>query len=257
MSVVPDYKILYLDLETAPNLGYIWEKYEQNVLAYESEWYLLSFAYKWAHEKGAPKVYALPDFPAAYKLNPQNDRALLLKLWALLDEADLVVAHNGDRFDIRKANARFIFHHLPPPSPYKTVDTLKLARKYFKFNSNKLDDLAKHLGIGSKVKHEGFELWLRILRGDATAWPLMRKYNANDVVLLEKVHHRFRGWHSSHPNVNPEGTDRKCPSCGSPTQRRGWTRLASFKAQRYVCKRAACQRWSRGPLQKLDGALLR
>ena len=74
----------------------------------------------------------------------------------MFDEADVVIAHNGDKFDMRKANARF--GHYEPPMPVQQVDTLKVARKYFKFESNKLGDLGEHLGLGNKEVTGGFAL---------------------------------------------------------------------------------------------------
>ena len=149
-------KILYYDIETAPNLSYVWGQYEQNVIAHVSEWHMLCVSYKWEGQKRA-QVCALDDFPDEFKKDPENDVHVAKKLFDLFDEADIVIAHNGDRFDRRKANARFVYHNFGPPSPYKTVDTLKIARKEFMFNSNKLNHLGQHLGPGEKVSTDGFE----------------------------------------------------------------------------------------------------
>ncbi len=125
--------IILLDIETAPSLGYVWGIWEQNVISVKEEWFILSFATK-VLGVGKPVIYALPDYKH-YKRNHYDDEALVKELWKILDEADVVIAHNGDRFDIKKSNARFIYHGLKPPSPYKTIDTLKIARKHFNFNS--------------------------------------------------------------------------------------------------------------------------
>src|SRR3990167_2097656 len=113
-------RILLYDLETAPNLGYIWEKYEQNVLSYEMEGYMLCYAYKWLGEKRI-RVKGLPDY-SLYKKEPQNDRELVTGLHKLFEEADVIIAHNGQSFDTRVANARFIVHSLNPPATYKQID---------------------------------------------------------------------------------------------------------------------------------------
>lgn len=246
-------KILFYDIETAPNLSYVWGKYEQDVIAYEKEWYMLCFAYKWLGEK---KVHAvsLPDFKL-YKKDKQNDKHVIEKLWELFNEADIVIAHNGDKFDQRKSNARFAYHGLTPPSPYKTIDTKKVAKKYFAFNSNKLDDLGDHLGIGRKIQTGGFSLWKGCMEGDEKAWKKMIQYNKNDVKLLEDVYLKLRPWITNHPNLNIMlGTDRNCPNCGSnQLQKRGTYKTNTNVYQQYWCK--SCGKWPRQRLS--DKSIIR
>lgn len=234
-------KILLLDIERSPNLGYIWGKYEQNVLAFKKEGYLLSFAYKWLDKK-LTHAHALPDYPL-YKKDRENDRELAWELWKVLEEADIVVAHNGDNFDIKIANALFVGHGFVPPSPFRTVDTLKVARRYFKFNSNKLDDLGAYLGLGEKTETGGFKLWSECMAGDKKAWRLMVKYNKQDITLLEGVYYRLLPW-MTHPNLL--GND-ACPNCGSHrVQKRGIHRTISCAKQKYQCQE--CGKWSLGKL---------
>jgi DNA polymerase elongation subunit (family B) len=223
----------------------VWEKYETNVIDFKVEWYLLCFAYRWLG--GKVQTYALPDFKN-YRPGSEDDRELVKELWKLFDEADIIIAHNGDHFDIRKANARFTYHNLSPPSPYKTVDTLKVARKYFNFTSNKLDDLAKHLGYGRKIPHTGFNLWQGCMRGDPKSWKLMVKYNRHDVVLLAKIYKHFLPWITSHPNVSVLSGERDgCPNCASPNlEKRGLGINQITKYQRLRCQ--DCGAWSKGKL---------
>lgn len=192
MSERRSYRVVFFDLENSPIVSYNWGIYEQNAVGVVRDWYLMSFSV--AGLRGKPVTYTLADFPL-YKRDPHNDRDLCRKLWEIFNDADLIVAHNGDRHDIRKSNARFIKHGLQPPALYKTVDTLKIARKYFAFTSNKLDDLAKYLGVGQKVKTGGFGLWLDCMNGDRAAWEKMRRYNGNDVVILRKVYEVLIAWH--------------------------------------------------------------
>lgn len=125
-------KVLIYDIETRPNTGYIWGKWEQNVIEYTEEWSMLCFAYKWL---GSSKthVVALPDFPG-YDPNVVDDFDVVEKLHDLFDQADVVIAHNGDSFDQKKTHARFVYHNMTPPSPYKQIDTKKVAKRYFNFN---------------------------------------------------------------------------------------------------------------------------
>jgi hypothetical protein len=112
------------------------------------------------------------------------------------------------------------------------------------------------LGLGHKAETGGFQLWLDCMSGDEKAWRKMRKYNAQDVVLLEKVYDRFKPWHTSHPNIAIKSAELRCPACASlNVQRRGYQYLASFKRVRYQCNE--CAKWSLGAATKLQGEHLR
>lgn len=240
-------KILFLDIETAPSLGWVWEKYQTNVIDFKSNWYVLSYAYKWAHESEVHAV-GLIDYPG-YKRDRENDKQLMKDLWKLMDEADVIIAHNGDSFDLPKINTRFVTHGLTPPTPYKTVDTLRIARKVFAFESNKLDDLGRYLGVGRKLPHTGFHLWRGCMEGDPESWVTMKQYNAHDIELLEKVYYIVRAWDKRHPLVN-QGEAERCPTCGSGNcQRRGFSYTLLRKKQRYQCNE--CHRWFEGSAKKV------
>lgn len=241
-------RVLLYDIETVPNLAYVWGKWEQNVIRFESEWHMLCFAYKWLGEKKT-HVVALPDF-AGYKKDPTNDYHLVKKLWELFNEADVVIAHNGDRFDQRMSNARFIYHGFTPPEPYRSIDTKKVASRYFRFNSNKLDDLGEFLGLGRKLETGGFDTWLGCMNGDARSWRLMTQYNKQDVVLLERVYLHLRPWMDNHPGINIiTGMLSTCPKCGEgPLHKRGFKHTKTLKYQRYQCQK--CGGWSQARLSE-------
>jgi len=217
-------KVLFYDIETAPNLAYVWGQYEQDVISQHRSWYLMCFAYRWEHQKQT-KVVSLTDFEL-YDEDPENDREVAQALWDLFDEADIVIAHNGNRFDMRKANARFVFHDMKPPSSVQQIDTLKVARKHFMFNSNKLGDLGEHLGFGGKEATGGFGLWVGCMKGEEKAWKRMIKYARQDVDLLMDIYYKLRPWMDNHPNKNIiNDTTRQCPTCSSPhLLKRGYKR---------------------------------
>lgn len=240
-------KTLIYDIETMANLGWVWGKWEQDVIQFKEQWYMLSFAYKWLGEHSVSS-YALPDFKG-YKKNKKNDKKLCQKLWELFDEADVVVAHNGVAFDTKKSQAKFLEHGFPPPTPFQQIDTKKVARKYFKFESNKLDELGRGLKVGGKLTHTGFNLWLGCAeRDEKKSWKKMVEYNKRDVQLLEDVYLKMRPWISNPPNINIfNGTSNCCPHCGKNNlQRRGFAVTRVAKHQRFQCQ--SCGAWSQKPI---------
>jgi len=213
--------------------------FEANVVAVKRPTYMMAWAARW---QGSKRVIArtLPDY-STYKKAPTDDGALAKELHDLLDEADVVIAHNAD-FDVKKANARFLANALPPPSPYKTFCTLKLARRAFKFDSNKLDSLGGYLGVGRKVKHTGINLWLGCMDGDPASWATMKKYNKQDVVLLERVFEKLRGYATNFPDANMWSGANCCPVCQSGhIQHRGYNVSRAGRKQRFQCR--DCGNW--------------
>lgn len=228
---------LIYDIETAPIIGYTWGTYQQDVIRVIEDWYMLSFAFKWLGGKQT-FVYALPDF-AEYKKNPKNDYYLVEKLHSLFDMADIVVAHNAKKFDNKKSQARFIYHGFDQPAKYATIDTLTEARKHFSFTSNRLDELGKHLGVGRKAETGGFDLWEGCLNGDMKSWKKMKKYNKQDVILLEDVYLKIRPWITNHPSIALlDNNKAACPTCGmeNSLEKRGKVPVGKVSwKQRYVC----------------------
>jgi DNA polymerase elongation subunit (family B)/predicted RNA-binding Zn-ribbon protein involved in translation (DUF1610 family) len=225
--------IVYFDLETTPMLGYAWQMWKTNLLSIEKNSGLICFAYK--ENDGATKVLST---------RTHTEKQMVKTLWELFDKADVLCAQNGDNFDIKVANKLFIKHKLKPPSPYKTIDTVKIARKYFRFDSNKLDYLAQFiLGEGKLSTEMG--LWFSCMEGDVSSLKRMERYCKHDVNILYRVYQELKGWHTGHPNFKVyNGTTHKCPVCGGETQRRGFMVTRVGRYQRYQCK--GCGAWSKG-----------
>lgn len=244
-----DPKIVFLDIENAPNIGYTWSKYETNVIEYTQDWFILCVSWKWLG--GKVESVSLPEFPL-YKKDKTDDKEVVTKVWQVLNEADIVVGHNAAKFDLRKLNARFIHHNLTPPSQYSVIDTLRVARKYFQFDSNKLGDLGKYLGIGQKIDSGGFETFKQCMDGDMDAWIDMVKYNRQDVVLLEKLYYRLRPWIENHPLLEVITNDPiECPICAGKIHKRGAQLLSGGRMrQRFQCQNKECGKWSKGRINK-------
>lgn len=236
-------KILILDIETSPNLVYTWGHWKQNISPNQvvTPTDTLSYAAKWL---GGDEVF--------YGENRRgNDRQIISEICNLLDEADMVVAHNGDRFDIPRIKARALVHGLRPISPFKSIDTLKIAKREFGFQANSLEYLLNILKCrvrkGGHKKFPGFTLWTECLKGNEEAWAEMREYNILDIMSLEELYLKFRPWSTLHPNVaifSEEKEKPVCPKCGHTHMHyRGYAYTSVGKYHRLQC--TSCGGWSR------------
>ena len=227
-------KRLYFDLEVSPCIGTFWKPGYKLNIGYENiikESAIICICYKWEDDK---KIYSL-----TWDDN-QDDKTLLEEFVKIANQADELVGHNGDKFDLPWVRTRCAFHGLPMFPNYVTIDTLKVARSKFRFNSNRLDYIAKFLGIGHKIKTD-FNLWKDVfLNKDKKALDYMVKYCKMDVSLLEQVHKKL----SVH--IAPKthygvifGQDRgSCPECGSGelTIHKRVTTATGLKKIQYQCK---------------------
>lgn len=233
--------ILILDIETSPSVCYTWKMWKANIsqdMLVEGG-YMMSCAMKWL---GEDEIYY-------YESRGKDDSYLTAKVIEYLDKADYVIAHNAEKFDIPYIKYRAVVNKVSPPSPFKVIDTLRIAKKEFLFTRNTLENLAIELGCGNKLKHEafsGFKLWSECLAGNNEAWNCMRDYNIQDVKTLEEVYMKLRPFYREHPNVGAENESLKpcCPTCGSHNvQSRGYYFTNVGKYKRLWCK--DCGSWSR------------
>jgi RNase P subunit RPR2 len=206
-------KILIFDIETSPMVSYHWGHWQQNIYLDQviQNPIMLTWAAKWLFDSET-----MSDSISVKEVLKLDDKRLVTNLWKLCDEADIIVAHYGDKFDIPMMNVRFITHGLPPISTTKSIDTKSVASKHFRFPSNKLDALGGYFGLGQKIKTD-FLLWRGCMEGDLEKIEEMRTYNVQDVVLLEEVYLKLRPYIKSHPNVGlyMETEKAVCGNCGS------------------------------------------
>ena len=224
-------RLLLLDIETAPNKVYTWGLFKQNISINQivEPGYTLCWAAKWYDQRNVM-------FDSVHDSSPKK---MVKGIHKLLDEADVVVHYNGQRFDIPKLNSEFILHGLDPPSQYRQIDLLKTTRSQFGFTSNKLDYVTQHLEIGAKVKHLGMDLWRDCMADCPKAWKIMRKYNIQDVRLLEDYYNRILPWIKNHPNwgVYLDADRPTCGNCGSEEiKKNGVERTNRQTYQRYKCQ---------------------
>ena len=244
-------RILIYDIETMATLAYVWTQYDANIISTHTDWHLLSFAYKWAGEKQI-RFHAIWD-EESWKPGSTDDEALTQRLRDLFDEADIVVAYNGDGFDQKKTNARMLFHRIDPPSPYRTIDPLKVMRANFKNYSNSLKETARLLSLEHKLEVGGFGTWLGCMAGDKVAQARMKKYNRGDITVLDELYVLLTPWikkiNMGMFNVNLE--DPSCARCGSKNvMRRGFQLSNVYRYQRWHC--GDCGGWSRSRMAERE-----
>jgi hypothetical protein len=240
-------KVLILDVETAPIMGYVWGLWENNLglNQIKKDWHILSFAAKWLDEPESKVIY----HDQRGKKNVENDSKLLKKVWKLLNSCDILITQNGKAFDEKKLNARFIMNGMSPPAPYKSIDTLRIAKKRFGFTSNKLEYLTDKLCTKHKkskhAKFSGFELWKECMAGNLEAWEEMRTYNIKDILSLEELYKKLQPWDNSISfSLYSDEEDAKC-NCGSDEfHKRGFSYTKTSKYQRFQCQ--GCGGWFRG-----------
>lgn len=237
-------RILYIDLETSPNIADVWGLWDQNIglsqLRESSR--MIGFAAKWKHEKTV-RWYG----------EDKHDHATIVKqAHRLYDKADIVVTYNGDRFDTKHLNAEWAIANLTPPAPVQSIDLFKVVKKEFKFPSNKLQYVASRLIGDTKVSHSGHQMWRDCLdpgvdpKVRAQAWTMMARYCKQDTALLEPLHEKLLPWLPAKVNMAlfAEGDDIRCQKCGSDDLRKdGKTYTATRAYQAYKCR--ACGGYTR------------
>jgi hypothetical protein len=232
-------KILVFDIETAPLEALVWSIWDQNIplSRIKKDWCVLAWAAKWLGDDPNKTVY----YDTFNQKDQRDDKKILEKIWELLDEADYVLGHNSDSFDIKKLNARFIQHGMNPPSSYKKFDTKKLAKKHFAFTSNKLeyitDKLCSKYKKLSHSKFPGNALWDEFLKRNKEAQKEMEIYNKYDVLSLEEAFLKILPWESANLFEQYYDSDIDICTCGSiDFKKNGFFYTQVSKFQRYTCK---------------------
>lgn len=242
-------KIVLWDIETTHNLAAVFGLAHNDYINPENlvqERYVVCAAWKTLGKRTVSAVSTL-DNPALFKKEPTSDLHVVTKLHEVLSNADVIVAHNGDQYDIKFTEGRMLYHGLPPLPPIVKMDTLKEAKSRFLLNSNKLDYLGHYLKVGRKRPTKA-GLWLRVLQNDEQAIRDMVRYNKQDVTLLERVFLKLRPYMASHMNRhlfadNGLGST-SCPRCGSKrTKSKGLHHSLTQVYQRRVC--LSCGGWFR------------
>jgi len=231
-------RVLFFDIETMPHEVYTWGLWDQNVAISQiiKPGHVFGFAAKWL---GEPNAAWISDDTVGHQ-------EMIRSAHQLLTEADIVVTYNGISFDIPHMQREFLLAGLLPPKPYKQIDLMRVAKKQFKFASNKLDYISQQLGLGRKTSHEGFALWVKCMAGDEKALRKMAVYAKQDVKLTEKLYHYLLPWLTNVPHIGQmDGQANSCWACGGTKLKRDGVAHAFVTSYRlYQCLK--CGAWVRG-----------
>lgn len=208
-------KIVFLDIETLPIRGLSWQSYDTNLLDIENPVKLICVAYAINNNK----IVSLAG----------DEKTILENLQDVFKTADVIVTYNGENFDLKILNTRFLHHNMKLiPAKIKSVDLLKIVKKYFRLEFNSLDYVTKFLGLSGKKKID-LSVWLEAMRGSKPALNKIRQYNSYDVALLRKLFEKlnefcdnsgsngFGSFLRKKPVENSTliTTNNKCPKCNS------------------------------------------
>jgi uncharacterized protein YprB with RNaseH-like and TPR domain len=233
-------KVLALDIETRPAVVYAWKLFDVNVAVNQivEVSRIICVAATWV---GEDKAYFFADWL------PGGRTEMLKGIYNMMAEADAVITYNGDKFDLTKLRGEFLLEGFPPLPPLTSIDLYKTVKK-LGFQSGKLEFIGPFLGLGDKVKHEGFSLWTKVMSGDEAAQSRMQNYCIGDVLLTVKLYLLIRPYITNHPHMGSEA--HACGACGSnKIQSRGYRRTKSFKIQRLHCQ--SCGSWQDGKRSKV------
>lgn len=207
-------KVLYYDIETSLAKSYHFNYWKTNIGVKQmiEVSHMLSHAWCWGEDG---EVFS--SILTAKEALDKDDERIVLEAWSLFDQADIIVAHNGKRFDVNKCNGYFLKYGLPKPSPFKVIDTLEIAKKNFNLPFKSLEYLAKFLDVELKLDAGGIETWIGCERGDQEALDTMVEYNRGDIITLREIHKRLKGWDNNGVNIAlyNDNHDVLCTHCGS------------------------------------------
>lgn len=231
-------KILYFDIEWAPAQAFVWQMWDQNISPDQliSPGGLLCFSAFWEGSR-------TPIFASEWEDGHEN---MVLRLYDLFQEADVLVTYNGNKYDIPKAMGEFLLLGLRPPPPPTSIDLLQTVKK-LGFVMNRLAFIGPFLKIGKKIKNEGFPLWTAVMAGDAAAQNRMKRYCIQDSRLLVSLYKKIKPYIRNHPFLGERGV---CGACdGTHLQSRGYRRTKTFRIQRLQCQ--SCGSWQDGKRERL------
>jgi len=236
-------KVLFIDIETFPGQYYAYDPRSEYLRKDQQikDVAMRSWCAKWLGEDSL--IYR----DTRNESDRRNAAGILPELWELMDQAHIIIAQNGNKFDIPKIQGWFMFYSIKdrhPPSPFKKVDTKLICKKHFGLTYNSLEHMCDFFGVEHrKQKHDkfpGLELPNQCEAGNLEAWAENEEYNKNDVLCLEDVWKVMRAWDSSlNANLFTASKVSVCnvPGCGGSYTKNGHYPTTTGNYQRYACNK--------------------
>lgn len=228
------------DIETSFCKGHFWRPgYGQRIGPEQITEFgkIISFHWKWAHEKKVKHIH--------WGLNEQCDKKIIEKAVKLFDQADEIIAHFGDKFDIPWVRTRAIFHGISMRPDYNTIDTKKWASKYLTLPSNSLKEICRYYGLPAKLDPGGIETWQDVVfKKDRAAFKHLLYYGDGDIVSLEAVFNLLRPYAKPNMHFHADyvtvGLGKQaiskffCPECGTIGRHRKPYRTRAGTTKHYM-----------------------
>jgi hypothetical protein len=225
---------LFYDIEVSPNIGLFWRTGYKINLSPENivkERAIICIAWEWEDED---ETHAL------WWDKRQDDKKMLKDFMPVLEQSDEAIAYFGDSFDMPWLRTRCLIHRIDFNPLIKTVDPLQWVKRKFNFNSNKLDYVAKILGVGAKLQTD-YDLWRKVcIDKDVQSLKYMVEYNKHDVKVLKGVWQRMElsVLPKSHAGVVDGNAPWTCPRCGSEKVRSDGNKVSAAGT---IQKRMQCK----------------
>lgn len=161
-------KVLYIDIELAMMKVYVYDLYipakriQKEMMDRHTRKFIICWAAAWLDGNHKIKGKIISDVITQREAKQQNDKRICKSIWKLIEQADVIVGHNSDSFDLKVLQWRFLKHELGFTHGYKTNDTFKMAGKFTKPESRGLEYLSLELGGRKKNGLERDE-WIEII----------------------------------------------------------------------------------------------
>ena len=228
-------KILIFDIETSYMLVKVYQL-KTDYISHKKivqDWHFLSYAGKFLGEE---TIHYLDQ---RYAEDVKDDRQLIEGLHHLISQADVLVGHNLDQFDIKMFNSRAALYDLEPLHDLKTWDTMKLVKSKFRLPSFSLDYCARFFKLENQKsghsKFPGDQLWDECIAGNVEAWDECSHYNRQDCIVTEELFLKMAKF-CKQVNVQAYMQKRVCV-CGSEEfYKDGFETNKQSTHQRYRCR---------------------